>query len=165
MNDMPVACQSRGGDRARRRDTNPIILLFSRGFASGLAFLFCPMDSKDERHRADFRWTSATASDQGAWAAPRIESYRSAFLRRFRLWACFFVLSDGFEGRAVQSGLPVDVRDRERPRRVGRAANRILSFCFSPEVSPPGLLFLISPLNSKNRFSWNRPRGKALCAF
>ncbi|MBP3605159.1 MAG: hypothetical protein J6J66_01040, partial [Clostridia bacterium] len=31
----------------------------------------------------------------------------------------------GLEGAAAQSGLPVDVRDRSRPRRVGRAANRV----------------------------------------
>ena len=35
---------------------------------------------------------------------------------------CFFCAwAGGLEGRAVQSGLPVDVRDRERPRRVVRA--------------------------------------------
>jgi len=31
----------------------------------------------------------------------------------------------GLEGAAAQSGLPVDVRDRGRPRRVVRAANRV----------------------------------------
>jgi hypothetical protein len=33
-------------------------------------------DSKDERHRANFRWTFATASDQAAQFAARIESFR-----------------------------------------------------------------------------------------
>ena len=62
----------------------------------------------------------------------------------------------GFEGRAVQSGLPVDVRDRERPRRVVRAASRI-------PYAPPKILgskvpenFYLLPLHS-SLFTENAP--------
>ena len=46
----------------------------SKGYMVFL-FLWCTVrDSKEPRHRADFRWTSVTAADQGAQFAPRIES-------------------------------------------------------------------------------------------
>ena len=92
----------------------------------------------------------ATDSDS---VGRRFESYRvgqKSKPRGFASGLAFFVLSDGFEGRAAQSGLPVDVRDRERPRRVGRAANRILSYLLPPDVLPPGLLFLFCPMDSKD---------------
>ena len=42
-----------------------------------------------------------------------------------RVWSVFIFALLGLEKAAVQSGLPVDVRDRSRPRRVVRAASRV----------------------------------------